>query len=118
GRGSFLLPTRPDIPNAVYSVHLYGDWQGHLALYERRAKQWRMPIWVGEFGAFEWDGVGPAGAAPARVRALLDSLRARGIGWAYWSYGGPNDQGAATALIDPSTNLPKQQLVAALRSGL
>ncbi|MBV8463172.1 MAG: cellulase family glycosylhydrolase [Acidimicrobiales bacterium] len=104
--GSFHLHSLPDVPNVVLSVHLHEDYwttpgpgqttlpvsgeQAMTASYQR-AVQWNVPLWVGEFYAFDAIGNQNGNKQPdanwtADTASALTYFRQNAIGWAYWSW--------------------------------
>ncbi len=118
-RGVFASNQPPPFPNAVYSFHVYKpDWSSFeptAAAYVGHAGPWNVPMWMGEFNAFNADSV--ASGIPFRDRnwrgdtqALMAYLRGRNVGWAYFSYSGLDSLFLATG----APNLP---LIKALAGG-
>ncbi len=115
---STALTGRPDLPNAVYSVHMYPPtWDGAsgqplLAFYAARAAAWDTPIWLGEFSAFGFTS--PTGPSPnwaSDLRAFLTYCRDHDVGWTIASY-------SSSRLLIRGTTTPKPEIVAILRAGL
>jgi hypothetical protein len=119
GSGSpMALTGSPNLPNGVYSVHMYpqawADPQGRalVAFYATRAAAWHAPLWVGEFSAFGYTSpTGPSPGWAADLHAFVRFCRARNIGWTIASY-------SSSRLLVKGTTTPKPQIVGILRSGL
>jgi hypothetical protein len=82
----------PSFPNTVYSYHFYSpDWdtygKEHTDLFLNRAKNWDVPIWQGEFVAFNFAETGNA-ADLAQFVKLMNYQREQNIGWSYYAYMG------------------------------
>ncbi len=82
----------PPVLDAVYSFHLYNpNWKPKgeqtLAKHVARARQWKVPLWIGEFHA-----IGPSGKEKgfpeslADTRQMLRACEQTETGWAYWAY--------------------------------
>lgn len=95
-RGTTEFTSRPDIPNAVYSFHLYSpNWAaGRPAMnaYLSLADRWNVPVYVGEFNAFGEGSVQPEGTYAidpnwrADTEALLSYALQHDVSWAYSIY--------------------------------
>ncbi len=92
GPGTPVNGPPPFRNQVVFSFHEYPrNWpyDGRLwALdYWRRATNWNVPLWLGEFGV-----VGPAtvtagpAAWPTQTLQMLQWCNARNIGWSQWAY--------------------------------
>jgi hypothetical protein len=112
------LTGSPDLPNGVYSVHMYPQaWtdpsgMALLHLYATRAAAMGAPLWVGEFSAFGYTS--PAGPSPdwaADLTAFVRYCRAHDIGWTIASY-------SSSRLLIKGTTTPKPDIVGILRAGL
>jgi aryl-phospho-beta-D-glucosidase BglC (GH1 family) len=115
--GSTALNGRPDLPNAVYSVHMYpSSWnsrQGRALtqFYADRAAAWGAPLWIGEFTAFGYTGTtGPSPGWEADLRAFLAFCRERNIGWTLISY-------SESRLLIKGTTTPKPTIIGIIRAG-
>jgi aryl-phospho-beta-D-glucosidase BglC (GH1 family) len=112
----------PFAPNLVYSSHIYsfagllpGKYPGRFRdkVWNKKymaevvenhqgtkfTRQYRVPLWVGEFGSIY---VGGAADAPYRLRALDDQLSAfeqNRIHWTIWTYKDVGVMGLTT--VDP-----------------
>jgi len=115
GAGSLVLRRPPDLPNVVYTYHLYTPvWApGGLAMtrvYLRRAHAWNVPLWISEFDAF-----GYASPSGTRVRwskqlaGMLRFCRLHGIGWTEFAY-------ASKWMLDPATGRLRAGLLGVLRA--
>jgi hypothetical protein len=111
------LTRKPRLNRAVMDNHFYAaKWipQGRQWLEQahRRARAWNLPLWVGEFMAFNRSVGLPdrRGWAPM-TRKMLTYAKRRGIGWAVWLYG----PGAFQRADDIRT--PKPRLLPVIRSG-
>jgi len=113
-----ILTAPPPVPNAVYSLHVYtSDWstaQPLLQAYLNNAVKWGVPLYVGEFNAFEagnnaiYAKVDPNWQAD--TQAMLAYCKSNGISWSFFSY---------TSLgTSVSTPVPKAQILTVLRSGI
>jgi len=60
--GGYLLTSPLEMPNVVYSFHLYPhDWadgEPLLAAHLEHVSGWSQPVWIGEFGVFREKGRG------------------------------------------------------------
>jgi hypothetical protein len=81
-------PWAPDPPRGLSGVRYPPPAAKRLEHRVSAAAQWgarhRVPLWVGEFGAYP-----PVAPRPDRLRWLRDvrtALERHGIGWAVWSY--------------------------------
>ncbi len=108
----------PNLPNAVYSVHMYPPTWGAppgralLAFYDARAAAWGAPLWLGEFSAFGYTA--PGGPEPnwmTDLRSFVVYCRQHGIGWTIASYSG-------NRLLIKGTTTPKPDILGILRQGL
>jgi aryl-phospho-beta-D-glucosidase BglC (GH1 family) len=104
--GTFELTRLPDVPNVVLSIHLHEDYwttpgadqqtlpysgQDALAANVQRARTWDVPLYVGEFYAF--DGTGSQGSQRqpdpnwfADTKAFVASSSEQGVSWSFWSW--------------------------------
>jgi len=93
-KSSPIMTSPPSVPNAMYEFHIYtSDWttaQPYVEAYLGNAKAWGVPVWMGEFDAFEAGSTGPDSVLDpnwqADTQALLTYCNANGINWAYFSY--------------------------------
>jgi hypothetical protein len=115
--GEMVLPQPSDLPNAVYSVHVYGTgWSdarggGAIRRYAARAAAWNVPMWIGEFTLFGLlDRKGTRSGWQPDVRTFLAYCRAHDIGWTIESY----ENGR---FLIRGTTTPRPGVVAALRAG-
>ena len=103
---SFELHSLPPVANVVLSIHLHQDYWSQpsagqvplpvsgaavLMANEARAKQWDVPLYVGEFYGF--DSVGnqngnnqPDGNFVQDTASFLTYAQGNGVGWTYWSW--------------------------------
>jgi hypothetical protein len=118
GGSTTALTGPPNLPNAVYSVHMYPpEWNAPpgkalLAFYEARATAWGAPLWLGEFSAFGYTA--PTGPKPnwaADLRSFVLYCRQHGIGWTIASY-------SSSRLLIKGTTTPKPDILAILRQGV
>jgi hypothetical protein len=131
-KSGFAL-TRPlDVPNAIYSTHLYPDawtagntgstcepstkvtglqdYQIHLA----RAAGWNQPLYIGEFDGFHLSESSCAAPATASqdTLAMMSQALADDVNWSLWEY-----KRTGAAIVD-ATGAAKQPLLSDLQSGL
>ncbi len=113
-----ILTAPPPVPNAVYEVHIYtSGWdtaQPLIQAYLNNAKQWGVPLYMGEFNAFYAGDNGARATVDPNwqtdTQRLLGFCRANGISWSYWSY---------TSLgTNVPTPEPKTEILAILRNGI
>ncbi|MCX7016487.1 MAG: cellulase family glycosylhydrolase, partial [Candidatus Sumerlaeota bacterium] len=116
--GQPILPGPPPVPNAVYSLHVYAaDWKAAapwLEAHWENARTWGVPLWIGEFNAFNHakNQGAPQGTQWSKdLGDLLDYCRDKGIGWCFWAYYG------ASSIVDLETRKPKADLLSALQAG-
>ena len=113
-----ILTAPPPVPNAVYSLHVYtSGWataEPLLQAYLGNAVKWGVPLYLGEFNAFEAGN----NAIYAKVdpnwqidtQAMLAYCQSNGISWSFFSY---------TSLgTSVSTPVPKTEILAVLQSGI
>lgn len=115
--GDFALQEPLPFSNVMYSFHLYTrKWQPEglkrLERYQTRAKTWNVPLFVGEFNAFDY---GRDENAPptwkSDLQKLLSYFRQNNVHWTYWSYSGKE------SLIRYEDKKPKEELLHILRKG-
>jgi hypothetical protein len=117
-RDSPIMTSPPSVPNAMYSFHIYtSDWataQPYVKAYLGNAKAWGVPVWMGEFDAFEAGSTGPNSVLDPNwqvdTQTLLAYCSANGINWAYFSY--------YSLGTDVQTPVSHSQILAVLRSAL
>jgi endoglycosylceramidase len=86
------LPRPPDLPDVVYSFHLYDptwnpDGQARTEAMAARARTWNVPLWIGEFDAFGYASPGPFDPTWRRdVRAMAAFCDRHGIGINLFGY--------------------------------
>ncbi len=89
-----IINTPPSVANAVYEFHIYtSTWataQPYVQAFLSNAQRWGVPIWLGEFDAFE---AGCTGVNcnldsnwQADTQTMLAFCNSEGINWAYFSY--------------------------------
>jgi hypothetical protein len=89
-----IINSPPSISNAVYEFHIYtSTWataEPYVQAFLNNAKDWGVPVWLGEFDAFE---AGCTGVScnldpnwQADTQALLAFCNSEDINWAYFSY--------------------------------
>jgi aryl-phospho-beta-D-glucosidase BglC (GH1 family) len=115
---SFALTEPPPFPNVVYSYHLYelswgNDGRSRMEKFHRRARQWGIPGFLGEFNAFRYasNGLEPQKNWLASLDKLMSFCKEKGIGWMFWAYSGGN------SIVKPGTHTPKPDLLPALQRG-
>jgi len=92
--GTPVITTPPSTPNAVYSFHIYtSDWataQPYVQAFLANAKSWGIPVWLGEFDAFEAGCTGTNCSLDQNwqvdTQSLLNFCNENGINWSYFSY--------------------------------
>jgi len=110
-----VMSSPPAVPNAVYSFHIYtSDWataQPYVQAYLKNARSWGVPVWLGEFDAFEAGCTGTnCNLDPgwqADTMSFLNFCNSNGINWAYFSY-----YSLGTGITTP---VPHSQILALLR---
>ena len=113
-----VITAPPSVPNVVYEVHIYvSNWevaQPLLEAYFSNAKKWGIPLYLGEFNAFEAGN----NAIYAQLdpnwqpdtQSMLAYCKTNEISWSYWSY---------TSLgTKVPTPVPKTQIISVLQSGI
>jgi len=116
GPGSFALRRPPQLPDVVYTFHMYQpSWSPNglrvVRTYERRARAWNVPLWISEFDAFGY--ASPSGASgdwARRLRGMLAYCRRNDIGWTEFAY-------ARRWMLDPATGRVRAGLIPVLRAG-
>ena len=89
-----IINSPPSVANAVYEFHIYtSTWataQPYVQAFLSNSQRWGVPIWLGEFDAFE---AGCTGVNcnldsnwQADTQAMLAFCNSEGINWAYFSY--------------------------------
>lgn len=118
-RVGLQLTSLPPLSNVIYSWHFYPtSWESgrpRLAAHVARARDLRVPLWLGEF-----DGFGGASNTGRRknpnwkadLAAMMAYCRENDIGWALWEY-----RGTGSSLLDPDSGGPKQPLTRHLQEG-
>jgi hypothetical protein len=113
----FLLPRPLSLPNSVYSWHFYPKtWNdGKVPLQEHvdRAREWKVPLWIGEFNAFNYanDADYPADWQDQLAEYMAYS-KSNDVGWTIWEYG----HGRNSGIVDKKGK-PKTELIAGLQQG-
>lgn len=113
-----IISTLPSIPNSMYEFHIYtSDWataQPYVQAFLDNSRNWGVPVWMGEFDAFEAGCTGPNCSADpnwqADTQALLAFCDSNGINWAYFSY-----YSLGTSVQTP---VPHAEILAVLRAAL
>jgi hypothetical protein len=118
--GSPIMNSPPSVANAMYEFHIYtANWakaQPYVGAFLDNAKKWGVPVWMGEFDAFEAGCTGPNCASlvdpnwRADTQAMLAYCDSNGINWAYFSY-----YSLGTSVQTP---IPHSEILALLRSEL
>ncbi|MGD0637098.1 MAG: cellulase family glycosylhydrolase [Nitrososphaerales archaeon] len=93
-KSSPIISSAPAVPNALYEFHIYtSDWstaQPYVKAFLGNARAWGVPLWMGEFDAFEAGSTGSNSTLDpnwqADTQSLLAYCNANGINWAYFSY--------------------------------
>jgi hypothetical protein len=111
--------TRPlELPNSIYSFHLYtGNWEPdglkRTIRFLSRASQWDVPLFIGEFDMIgtSWNknAYGPADWQD-QGKEMLSYFKKNGISWAFWAY-----SGYQSLLVSPGTEV-KEDLLRVLQS--
>lgn len=118
GDGNFALTGPLFFSNTMYSFHLYTrkwqpDGEDRLKRFLKRANEWNVPLFVGEFNAFDYGNDANASLTWKRdLEKLLTFFKEKDIHWAYWAYSGKE------SLINYTDNKPKAELLDFLRRGL
>ena len=89
-----VITAAPSVPNTMYEFHIYtSDWttaQPYVSAFLDSAKKFGVPVWMGEFDAFEAGCTGVNCKLDpnweADTEALLSFSNANDINWAYFSY--------------------------------
>ena len=92
--GTPIIVSPPSVANAMYEFHIYtSDWktgEPYVQAFLANAKSWGVPVWMGEFDAFEAGCTGTNCVVDpswqADTQALLAFCNSNGINWAYFSY--------------------------------
>ena len=111
-----IINSPPSISNVVYEFHIYtSNWftaQPYVQAFLSNAQNWGVPVWLGEFNAFE---AGCSGSNcsldpnwQADTQALLAFCNSENINWAYFSY-----YSLGTSIRTP---VPHATILATLRS--
>jgi len=111
-----ILNSPPSFVNAVYEFHIYtSTWttaQPYVQAFLGKAKSWGVPVWMGEFDAFEAGCTGVNCKLDpnwqADTEAMLTFCNSEGVNWAYFSY-----YSLGTNLHTP---IPHSEILATLRS--
>jgi hypothetical protein len=91
GGTGFAVTRKPRLPNAVYSMEFYAshwlpDGLQKLQIYEGRGHGWGLPVWIGEFTAFNHTRLNPdiprAEDWQLYTMKLLTWCRKHYVGWA------------------------------------
>ncbi len=92
--GKFKLTGAQDIPNSVYSFHMYPKaWlmpglnqpsaKDQMTEHLDSAKAWNVPMFIGEFGQF---GFADSLGWEADMKMMLDFCKQNNISWTFYSY--------------------------------
>jgi len=111
-----IISKAPSIANAMYEFHIYtSDWttgEPYVQAFLASARSAGVPVWLGEFDAFE---AGCTGVNchldpnwQADTQSLLSFCKSNGVNWAYFSY-----YSLGTSLQTP---VPHSQILAVLRN--
>jgi endoglycosylceramidase len=119
GEGNPLaLKGPPPFANVVYQFHLYKhkwkpDGIDRMQRFERRARKWGVPLFMGEFNAFKYgrQKKGPAPNWKRDTNELMAYCKNGGISWAFFAYSGGN------SMVIPGTHTPKPGLLPVLQGG-
>ncbi len=104
--GTFELNQLPKVANVVLSIHLHEDYwstagtdqqtlpynaEEALAANVQRARAWNVPLYVGEFYAFDGTGSQGSGRQPdpnwiADTKSFVAYAGQQGVSWAFWSW--------------------------------
>jgi len=110
-----IISTAPQLQNSMYEFHIYtSDWdtaQPYVQAFLDNAKRQGVPVWMGEFDAFEAGCTGTNCELDqnwqADTQALLNYCNSNGINWAYFSY--------YSLGTDVQTPVPHSAILAVLR---
>ena len=87
--GDYLLTSPLELPNSVYSFHLYPlNWPRASRCWQRisnTCRGWNQPVWLGEFGVFREKGRGqePDPHWLPDLAAMMRYCREPAVGWAF-----------------------------------
>jgi len=115
--GQFALTAPPAFSDVVYSFHYYvTGWtpqtQAQIQTYLTRARQWNVPLWIGEFDAFSYASPRPQDPNwQSDLTSMMRFTKENGISWTEFVY-------ADRWMLQPPTSLPKAGLLATLRTGV
>jgi len=110
-----IISTAPSVQNSMYEFHIYtSDWataQPYVQAFLDNAREQGVPVWMGEFDAFEAGCTGVNceldQAWQADTQDLLSYCNSNGINWAYFSY-----YSLGTSIQTP---VPHSEILAVLR---
>jgi aryl-phospho-beta-D-glucosidase BglC (GH1 family) len=113
-----IMSSPPAVANAMYEYHIYtSDWktgEPYVQAFLGNAKSWGVPIWMGEFDAFEAGCTGVSCVVDPNwqvdTQSLLAFCDSNGINWAYFSY-----YSLGTSIQTP---VPHSEILAVLQSAL
>ena len=115
--GKFQVREKPTLPNFIYSYHLYQpswepDGKALDDAYAARAREWNVPLLVGEFNAFGYaaPGAGYDKNWRSDTLAALKYWRTGGVSWMAWAYSGGNH-------LVMSDGTPRADLISAFQGG-
>jgi len=115
--GSFALTGPPALQNVVYSFHFYVDqWaptgQEQLQTYVERAKQWNVPLWIGEFDAFGYASPRPSDPNwQGDLTQMMAYTKSASVSWTEFTY-------ADRWMLDTGSDDPKPDLLKTLKLGV
>jgi len=110
-----IISTAPSVQNLMYEFHIYtSDWataQPYVQAFLDNSRKQGVPVWMGEFDAFEAGCTGVNCKLDqdweADTQALLNYCNSNGINWAYFSY-----YSLGTGIQTP---VPHSEILAVLR---
>jgi len=115
--GSFALTEPPALPNVIYTFHYYVDqWapsgQAQIQTYLDRARQWNVPLWIGEFDAFSYASPRPSDPSwQSDLTQMMRYTKEADISWTEFTY-------ADRWMLQEGTNAPKPDLLETLKRGV
>jgi hypothetical protein len=110
-----IMTMAPSIQNSMYEFHIYtSDWttaQPYVQAFLDNARKEGVPVWMGEFDAFEAGCTGTSCKLDPNwqvdTQDLLAFCGSNGINWAYFSY--------YSLGTDVQTPVPHPEILAVLR---
>jgi len=115
--GSFALAAPPSLRGVVYTFHYYVDqWaptgQAQIQTYVDRARQWNVPLWIGEFDAFSYASPRPSDPRwQSDLSQMMQYTKGAGISWTEFTY-------ADRWMLQPGSTDPKPDLLKTLKQGV